>query len=61
MINQFDGSVLGEGRLRPDQFDDRNAYLELVGFGNLSFFDVGTADMLMHDPMIGDSWPCRRL
>lgn len=60
MINDYDGAVLYQGRLRPDLVDDEDAFLELIGYGYLSFFDVGTPDMLMHDPRIGDSWPCRR-
>jgi len=58
MISDFDGRVLQEGRLRPDGVDGRTAYLELVGFGNLTFFGVGTSEMMMHDPVIEDSWDC---
>jgi hypothetical protein len=58
MINEYDGSVLKEGRLRPDEVDGRTAYLELVGFGNLTFFDVGTPDMVVHDPSNGETWDC---
>ncbi len=58
IINEYDGSVIREGRLRPDGVVGRTAYLELVGFGNLTFDGVGTRDMVMHDPSSGETWDC---
>jgi len=58
MINEYDGSVLKEGRLRPDRVNGRTAYLELVGYGNLTFDEVGFRDMIMHDPSSGETWDC---
>jgi hypothetical protein len=58
MINEYDGSVIQEGRLRADQVAGRTAYLELVGYGNLTFDGVGTRDMVMHDPSTGETWDC---
>jgi peptidoglycan hydrolase-like protein with peptidoglycan-binding domain len=57
MINEYDGSVLNEGVLRPD-LDGRTAYMELVGYGNLTFAGVGTRDMVMHDPTNAETWDC---
>jgi len=57
MINEYDGSVLNQGRLRPDVVG-RTAYMELVGYGNLTFDGVGTRDMIMHDPSNGETWDC---
>ena len=36
----------------------RTAYLELVGYGNLTFDGVGTRNMVMHDPSSGETWDC---
>jgi hypothetical protein len=58
VINEYDRSVLSEGRLRPDGVVGRTAYLELVGYGNLTFDGVGTRDMIMHDPSNGETWDC---
>lgn len=60
LINEYDRSVIREGRLRPDGVDGRTAYLELVGYGNLTFDGVGTRDMVMHDPSSGETWDCGR-
>lgn len=58
VLNEYDGSVIREGRLRPDGVVGRTAYLELVGFGNLTFDGVGTGEMIMHDPSSGETWDC---
>jgi len=58
MINEYDGSVLNAGRLRPDGVDGRTAYLELVGYGNLTFDGIGTRNMVMHDPSNAETWDC---
>ena len=58
MINEYDGSVIQEGALRPDAVEGRTAYLELVGYGNLTFDGVGTRNMVMHDPSSGETWDC---
>jgi len=60
IINEYDRSVIQEGRLRPDGVDGRTAYLELVGYGNLTFAGVGTPDMIMHDPSNSETWDCVR-
>lgn len=60
MINEYDRSIIREGRLRPDGVDGRTAYLELVGYGNLTFDGIGRPDMVMHDPSSGETWDCRR-
>jgi len=57
MINEYDGSVLNQGQLRPE-VDGRTAYLELVGYGNLTFAGVGTRYMVMHDPSNAETWDC---
>lgn len=57
IINEYDGSVLNQGRLRPDVVGG-TAYMELVGYGNLTFDGIGTRDMIMHDPSNGETWDC---
>lgn len=58
MINEYDSSIIQEGALRPDAVEGRTAYLELVGYGNLTFDGVGTRNMVMHDPSSGETWDC---
>lgn len=58
-LNPQNGSVVREGRLRPDSVEGRTAYLELVGYGNLAFFDVGRPGMVVSEPSIGEIWDCR--
>lgn len=60
LINEYDRSVMQEGRLRPDLVDGRTAYLELVGYGNLTFDGIGRRDMVMHDPSTAETWDCTR-
>jgi hypothetical protein len=57
VINEYDGSVLKAGVLRPD-IDGRIAYMGLVGYGNLTFDGVGTRNMVMHDPLNAETWDC---
>lgn len=58
LTNEEDGSLIAEGRLRPDGVEAGTAYLELVGYGNLTFFGVGTGEMFVHDPTNGESYDC---
>lgn len=58
LTDEADGSLIAEGRLRPDGFEAGTAYLELVGYGNLTFFGVGTREMFVHDPTNGESYDC---
>ena len=58
-IDVRDGSVEQEGRLRPDLVDGNDAYLELIGHGNLAFFGVGTPEMIVHNPVNAETWDCR--
>lgn len=57
VINEYDGSVLKAGVLRPD-IDGRIAYMGLVGYGNLTFDGIGTRNMVMHDPSNAETWDC---
>jgi hypothetical protein len=58
-LNPQNGTVVREGRLRPDSVEGRTAYLELVGYGNLAFFYIGTPEMVVSEPSIGEIWDCR--
>lgn len=58
LTNEADGALIAEGRLRPDGVEAGTAYLELVGYGNRTFFGVGTGEMFVHDPTNGESYDC---
>jgi hypothetical protein len=58
MTDEADGTLIAEGRLRPDGVEAGTAYLELVGYGNRTFFGVGTGEMFVHDPTNGESYDC---
>ena len=58
LTDEADGTLIAEGLLRPDGVERGTAYLELVGYGNLTFFGVGTGEMFVHDPKNGESYDC---
>ena len=58
LTEEANGALIAEGRLRPDGVDGGIAYLELVGYGNLTFFGVGTGEMFVHDPRNAESYDC---